>query len=163
MENKISSSQFYQKYQNTFRSFSHVAGCIAHRHKQFRQLPWGQWRATPWRQLRLGHRLLMYFSYLLLPCWRQLFSETQLPANLRKREKISARGHHDAFDWCCSSNYGGIRTHCLDYDSALYMFYVWTYNNSWHGGPEAKPFTSKVMFSIVVMTLLCPDYIFERV
>lgn len=52
------------------------------------------------------------------------FSETQLPANLREREKIHARGHHDAFDRCCSSNYSGIRTHCIDDSSALYMFSV---------------------------------------
>lgn len=49
------------------------AGGITHRHKQFRQFPWGQWRAAPWWQLGMGHRLLMYFSYLLLPCWSQLF------------------------------------------------------------------------------------------
>lgn len=49
------------------------AGCITHRHKEFRQFPWGQWRTAAWRQLGMGHRLLMYFSYLLLPCWSQLF------------------------------------------------------------------------------------------
>lgn len=30
--------------------------------------------------------------------------------------------------------------------------------SSRHGGPEAKPFTSKEMFSIVAMILLCSDY-----
>lgn len=101
-------------------------GCITHRHKQFWQFPWGQWWTTTRWQLRMGHRLLMSFLLPASALLKTAFSETQLPANLREREKTHARGHRDAFDRCCSSNYSGIRTYCLDDSSALYMFSVWT-------------------------------------